>query len=90
MRSCFLLVFQANPENNTAGNEVKSFFGQLEGRESQEKPLELIAVKSYRKPTQVGGQKSAKVYERTLVKELGKTSGRNFGIWPPCETIRAQ
>ena len=26
----------------------------------------------YRKPTQVGGHKCAKVYERTLVQELGK------------------
>ena len=80
----------ANPESARAVIKVKSFIGQLEGRERLEKPLELIATKSYRKPTQVGGQKSAKVYERTLVKELGNTSGRNFGIWPPCETSRAQ
>ena len=73
----------ANPESARAVIKVKSFIGQLEGRERLEKPLELIATKSYRKPTQVGGQKSAKVYERTLVKELGNTSGRNFGIRPP-------
>ena len=28
----------------------------------------------YRKPTQVDGHKCAKVYERMLVKELGKTA----------------
>lgn len=32
----------------------------------------LSMPKSYRKPTQVGGRKNAKMNERTLLKELGK------------------
>ena len=38
-----------------------------------EKRCRALTLKNpYRKPTQVGGHKCAKVYERTLVKELGK------------------
>lgn len=41
------------------------------------RPLKLSYP--YRKPTQVVGHEYAKVYERTLVKELGKKVGVTSG-----------
>gem|GEM_PF-2698044 len=38
----------------------------------QEKPHDYAMRYPYRKPTQVGGHKCAQVYERNIVKELGK------------------
>src|SRR5437667_811047 len=38
----------------------------------QEKPLAKMYIRPYRKPTQVGREKSPKVNERPSVKELGK------------------
>jgi hypothetical protein len=38
----------------------------------QEKPLARRAIRPYRKPTQVGREKSPEVNERPSVKELGK------------------
>ena len=49
---------------------VSSSFGQTrQGKRMgyQEKLLELTSWHPYRKPTQVGGRKCAKVYERTRV-----------------------
>ena len=43
-------------------------------KECLEKAVGLVARYPYRKPTQVGRHKCAKVYERMLVKELGKTA----------------
>ena len=39
-----------------------------------EKLIGMAIRYPYRKPTQVGRHKCAKVYERMLVKELGKTA----------------
>ncbi len=47
---------------------------QLELKECLEKLVGMVIRYPYRKPTQVGGHKCAKVYERTFVKELGKTA----------------
>jgi len=41
--------------------------GQGKGMEYQENLLEPTVWQPYRKPTQVGGHKCAKVYERTRV-----------------------
>ena len=43
-------------------------------RRSLEKPPRYASRNPYRKPTQVGEHKCAKVYERTLVQELGNTA----------------
>ncbi len=47
---------------------------QFELKECLEKLIGMVTRYPYRKPTQVGGHKCAKVYERMLVKELGKTA----------------
>jgi hypothetical protein len=46
---------------------------------SQKHLKELSMLKPYRKPTQVGWRKYAKVNERNFVKELGKKAGVTFG-----------
>ena len=45
----------------------------------QEKPRSYASSYPYRKPTQVGGHKCAKEYERTLVQELGNTTAVTSG-----------
>ena len=45
----------------------------------QEKPLGLNHACLYRKPTQVGGCKCTKMYERNIVQELGKTAAVTSG-----------
>jgi len=49
---------------------------------NQENLLGLSTIGPYRKPTQVDGCDYTQAYERNIVQELGKKSGRNFGIRP--------
>ena len=46
---------------------------------NQEKLLRINHMNPYRKPTQVGGHKCAKAYEKMIVKELGKTAAVTSG-----------
>ena len=61
-------VVQANPyRTNLVVSASLPQGGQGKRMGYQEKLLELMSWHPYRKPTQVGGRKCAKVYERTRV-----------------------
>ncbi len=57
------------PPQGGAGEAVR--WSQWKLNECQEKGRTCGRTEPYHKPTQVGGQESAKVYERTLAQELG-------------------
>ena len=61
------------PESVTASTERAARRAEVIGALGrQEKPLAKMSLRPYRKPTQVGREKSPKVDERPSVKELGK------------------
>ena len=60
-------------------SQLRCNVGGEERRGNREKLLRLNHTNPYRNPTQVGGHKCAKAYERMIVKELGKTAAVTSG-----------
>ena len=67
---CILVIYIPDYANNRG----KSAVSKLNHTEpNHQEKLSVFLNRPYRKPTQVGGCKYIKVYERTFAKELGKT-----------------